>query len=929
MTNLKRSLWFIGLLIFAALNKATAQLAQFSFGGPSTVSGWTNIPGDPYTGVRTATAGGITISTISTGNWAPNSVPSAEYDFGGASPGVYFPDAVMSNSWLQYNGSGYNLALYNAAVPQLQLSGLNKDSTYILRMTGSDRYYTGNTQYTVVGLNLAGSQQLNTYNNTTQGVTFTHVQPDASGTIRIYVNATSNALFAFISGVQVFPGSANVGVPVVALTAPANGTNQSEGGNLVISATASEAGGSIAKVEFYADTTKIGEDDTAPYTLTWTDPDPATYQITAKATDAIGTIATASVNVKIQSLNYFWSTSGNIATGGDSNFVGTVDSNRLSFRTKNTERMTISAIGNVGIGTSSPTAQLHTTGSVRLAGLGNDSGNVQPRMLVSDSNGKIYYRSIATGGLNPGQGLGGSSGGLALGDSIPGQGPHSFNSNRYQYLNGHQYSIGGSVNDPVNRPTFRMYDNGDLAAGTTMDLGVTTTRQAGLRYYSKLGILQIGASDRLDTTMSRLFGAYEGSGILINSDETNTIKGRIYSSIVSGDGITIDSAQNLTWSIVSGESIHLAAPVDHSFITGYGHTISASASDLFVTGNGNVINKPSSTVLNVNGFQNSTADTARGSFVGGAENQYGGLFQFTSGVNLANRSPAGTAMGSGNVDFSTLSYTGLQGISTPNLARYPLFVLGNAVASLSTHSNAMTVMYNGRTQINTTGYTNTLTQTQVTPQAALDVVSTNTGVLLPRLTTAQRNAIVSADLLNGLLLYNTDSSAFQYYNGNAWNSVGSGGSGSGRWLFAGGTAYDSLDNIGIGTSNPQGYKLAVNGTAMFTKVKVKAQANWPDYVFKTGYKLPDLEELETYISKYHHLPGIASEDVVNRSGIDLGDQQTALLKKVEELTLYLIGENRSLKDQNKQISEQNARLEAQQKEIDELKAMIQANNSKH
>ncbi|HWB93110.1 MAG TPA: hypothetical protein VG605_14710, partial [Puia sp.] len=59
-------------------------------------------------------------------------------------------------------------------------------------------------------------------------------------------------------------------------------------------------------------------------------------------------------------------------------------------------------------------------------------------------------------------------------------------------------------------------------------------------------------------------------------------------------------------------------------------------------------------------------------------------------------------------------------------------------------------------------------------------------------------------------------------------------------------------------------------------------------------------------------------------GIDLSEHAAAMLKKVEELTLYLIRQNQELTDQNKQLAEQNARLEAQQKEIDELKASIQA-----
>jgi hypothetical protein len=315
------------------------------------VSGWTNLTGDPHSGAQTATANGITISSISASNWVPNGVPSNIYDYGGDTGATYFPQIVMTDTWLQWNGTNDNLALYNAAVPQLLLSGLHPDSTYTLRMSGSDVYYPGSTQYTVAGASVGGSQYLNTYQNRSQGVTFLHIQPDSNGTIRVYVNATSTASFAFISGLQVYSGTANIGAPVVVLTAPANGTVQSEGGNFIITATASETGSTIAKVEFYADTTKIGEADAAPYTMTWVDPDPGNYQLTAKATDAIGTISTASANIGVQSLNYFWSTTGNIATNGDSSFVGTVDTNRLSFRTNNVERMTILKDGTIGIGT--------------------------------------------------------------------------------------------------------------------------------------------------------------------------------------------------------------------------------------------------------------------------------------------------------------------------------------------------------------------------------------------------------------------------------------------------------------------------------------------------------------------------------------------------------------------------------------------------
>jgi hypothetical protein len=309
--------------------------------------------------------------------------------------------------------------------------------------------------------------------------------------------------------------------------------------------------------------------------------------------------------------------------------------------------------------------------------------------------------------------------------------------------------------------------------------------------------------------------------------------------------------------------------------------------------------------------------------VSGINNKFGGVGQFLSGRYLVNRTPYGTTLGNSNVDFSSLNYTGYRGITTAaDNSGYPLFALGNGSTNDgSIQSNAVTVLYNGRTQINTAGYTNAQAQADVTPKAALEVVSTNSGVLLPKLTNAQRNAIVSGDLQNGLLLYNTDSSVFQYYNGSAWNSVGGAG-GSGHWQFTSGLQYDSVDNIAIGTTNTQGYKLAVNGAAIFTKVRVKAAANWPDYVFKKDYGLMGLTELERYITTYKHLPGVASENEVKKDGIDLGDHAAAVLQKVEELTLYLIDENKKLKDQNKQLTQQNDKLEQQQREIDELRKLI-------
>ncbi|GIM63369.1 hypothetical protein Pve01_80320 [Planomonospora venezuelensis] len=82
--------------------------------------------------------------------------------------------------------------------------------------------------------------------------------------------------------------------PVVAITEPVDGDQLDPGAEVAVAADATDADGSIAKVEFFAGDTKIGEDDTAPYAATWTAPDEeGLYEITAKATDDEGSTTTS------------------------------------------------------------------------------------------------------------------------------------------------------------------------------------------------------------------------------------------------------------------------------------------------------------------------------------------------------------------------------------------------------------------------------------------------------------------------------------------------------------------------------------------------------------------------------------------------------------------------------------------------------------
>jgi len=99
-------------------------------------------------------------------------------------------------------------------------------------------------------------------------------------------------------------------------------------------------------------------------------------------------------------------------------------------------------------------------------------------------------------------------------------------------------------------------------------------------------------------------------------------------------------------------------------------------------------------------------------------------------------------------------------------------------------------------------------------------------------------------------------------------------------------------NLGLGTTNPLA-KLSVNGTGTFngkvkcTEIEVLTAA-FPDFVFKSGYNLRPLSEVEAFINLNKHLPDVPSEATVVANGLNLGDMNATLLQKVEELTLYMI-----------------------------------------
>jgi len=115
--------------------------------------------------------------------------------------------------------------------------------------------------------------------------------------------------------------------------------------------------------------------------------------------------------------------------------------------------------------------------------------------------------------------------------------------------------------------------------------------------------------------------------------------------------------------------------------------------------------------------------------------------------------------------------------------------------------------------------------------------------------------------------------------------------------------YTPEGRVGIGTNDPQN-KLSVDGTIWATKVKCSL-TDAADWVFEEDYELRSLNEVEDFIKENKHLPEIPSAEEFRQNDLDIAEMDNKLLQKIEELTLYLI-------DQNKEI-------EAMKKEIQQLK----------
>ncbi|WP_417887103.1 interleukin-like EMT inducer domain-containing protein [Zunongwangia sp.] len=182
-------------------------------------------------------------------------------------------------------------------------------------------------------------------------------------------------------------------------------------------------------------------------------------------------------------------------------------------------------------------------------------------------------------------------------------------------------------------------------------------------------------------------------------------------------------------------------------------------------------------------------------------------------------------------------------------------------------------------------------------------------VLQPANTNANY-AVISTMLIEDSFVGNDISNGLIVANGNK-NEIG--------------LSLNHLGNVGIGLENPDS-KLTVKGNIHAQEVKVDLNGVIaPDYVFKQGYDLWSIEEIESYINKNGHLPNVPAAEELEQNGLNLKEMNLKLLEKIEELTLYTIEQDKQLKhheirerELKKQLSEQRTSLRSLLKRIEIL-----------
>lgn len=255
-----------------------------------------------------------------------------------------------------------------------------------------------------------------------------------------------------------------------------------------------------------------------------------------------------------------------------------------------------------------------------------------------------------------------------------------------------------------------------------------------------------------------------------------------------------------------------------------------------------------------------------------------------------------------NTDEQSLSLTGnTLSISNGNSVMLPIYTDTDA-QSLTLNGNILSISNGNSVTIPTLNFANGTNTTisgngTVSNPFQINTTITDTSIyanngVINQATTVNNNRIV--DMNNSNIWFNSANSTI---NGNIY-----------------------IGDSATYPTNTGDYKLYVEGGILTEKVKValRSTANWADYVFADNYELMPLKDVEKFINSNKHLPGIKSAKELMEDGLDVAQMQAKHMEKIEELTLYVIEQEKKINEQNLVIQKYNSELELLKKQVNAL-----------